>query len=78
MNFVRKVKDGTSRAFNIPEFVGELVTSGFAGLITFWMCEWSNVSPLLSAVLIGISGHMGSRAIFQIEKWAENKIVGVK
>jgi hypothetical protein len=78
VNFVRKVKEGAARAFNITELFGELITSGFAGLLTFWLCEWSSVSPLLSAVLIGISGHMGSRAIFRMEKWAEDKFGSVK
>ncbi len=78
VSFARKVREGTARAFNLTELVGELITSGFAGLLTFWLCEWSGVSPLLSAVLIGISGHMGSRAIFRMEKWAEDKFGSVK
>jgi hypothetical protein len=47
------------------------VTSAFAGLITFWLCEWAVVHPLLTAALVGISGHMGSRAIFKLERLAE-------
>lgn len=73
VNFMRKVKEGAVRAFNITEFIGEMITSGFAGLLTFWLCEAADISPLVSAVLIGISGHMGSRAIFRIEQWAETK-----
>lgn len=78
VSFMRKLKAGTVRAFNITEFVGELITSGFAGLLTFWLCEAADINKLLSAVLIGISGHMGSRAIFRIEKWAEDKFGSVK
>lgn len=44
------------------------VTSGFCGLLAFWACESINMKPLLTAVMIGITGHMGSRAIFLIEK----------
>jgi hypothetical protein len=73
VSFLRKQKAGKVRAFNITEFLGELMTSALAGLITFWLCEWSNTSPLLSAALIAISGHMGSRALFQFEAWAESK-----
>jgi hypothetical protein len=73
VSFLRKQKAGKVRAFNITEFLGELMTSALAGLITFWLCEWSNTSPLLSAALIAISGHMGSRALFQFESWAESK-----
>lgn len=78
VNFLRKVRAGAARAFNITEFVGELMTSGFAGLLTFWLCEWGGIDKMLSAVLIGISGHMGSRAIFRIERWAEEKFVAMK
>jgi len=78
VNFSRKVSEGTARAFNVTELLGEVVTSGFAGLLTFWLCEAGGVSPLLSAVLIGISGHMGSRAIFHLEKWAESRVGGIK
>lgn len=75
VSFHRKLRDGAVRAFNFTEFVGEIFTSAFAGIITFWLCEWSNVPPLLSAVFIAISGHMGSRAIFGIEQWAERKFL---
>jgi hypothetical protein len=73
VSFLRKQRAGRVRAFNITEFIGELMTSALVGLITFWLCEWSNTSPLLSAALIAISGHMGSRALFQFESWAESK-----
>lgn len=71
VNFHRKMREGATRAFNITEFIGEIITSAFAGLLTFWLCEWAGIAPLLSAVLIAISGHMGSRALFGIERWAE-------
>ena len=73
VSFHRKLREGAVRVFNLTEFVGELFTSAFAGVITFWLCEWSGVAPLLSAVFIAIGGHMGSRAIFGVEQWAERK-----
>lgn len=66
-SFFRKLREGKVRPFNISELVGELVVSGLAGIITFFLCEWSNTSQLLSAALVGISGHMGSRAMFAME-----------
>jgi len=60
------------------EIIGELTTSGFAGVMTFWLCEAADINGLITAVLIGISGHMGGRAIFIIEKWAEHKFGGMK
>lgn len=76
VNFQRKMREGAARAFNLTEFIGELFTSAFAGVLTFWLCEWQGIASLLSAVLIAISGHMGSRAIFGIEKWAEKRYIG--
>lgn len=53
------------------ELVGEVLTSAFAGILTFWLCEASDINPLVTAALVGISGHMGSRAIYHMETWAE-------
>jgi hypothetical protein len=71
VNFYRKVKSGETRVFNLIELVGEIATSAFAGLITFWLCEAAQFNPLVTAALVGISGHMGSQAIYQLERWAQ-------
>jgi len=73
VNFMRKLQKGHVRAFNVVEFIGELVTAAFAGVLTFWLCEHSNMSPLVTAALVGISGHMGSRALFMMEDWIKNR-----
>lgn len=76
VSFMRKRKSGQARPFNLTEFVGEIITSAFAGVLTFWLCESVGMSGLLTAAMVGVSGHMGSRAIFQLEKWAERKFGG--
>ena len=73
VSFLRKLQQGHARVFNIAEFIGELCTSAFAGVITFWLCENAALSPLLTAAMVGISGHMGSRGIFMIEDWLKEK-----
>lgn len=73
VNFMRKLQAGRARVFNLVEFIGEIVTSAFAGVITFWLCENAGFSPLVTAAFVGISGHMGSRAIFMFENWLKNK-----
>lgn len=78
VNFIQKVRDGTSRSFNFTELIGEIFTSAFAGIITFYLCEWSGTPALLTAALVGISGHMGSRAIFRLEKFLEKKLDGIE
>lgn len=74
VSFLRKRREGVVRPFNIVELIGEMVTSAFAGVLTFWMCEASGFHPLITASLVGISGHMGSRAIFHLEQIAEQRI----
>ena len=73
VNFYRKVESGNARAFNFIELIGELATSSFSGLITFWLCEAAQIDPLITAAMVGVSGHMGSRAIFQLEHWAQTR-----
>lgn len=71
-SYVRKIKTGQIQRFSIMEILGEIVISGFVGVLTFFLCESSNVPPMLSAAMIGISSHMGSRAIFIFETAADN------
>lgn len=73
VSFLNKIKKGHARAFNIAEFIGEISASAFAGVITFWLCENSSISPLVTAALVGVSGHMGSRAILLFEEWLARK-----
>ena len=73
VNFMRKLALGQTRIFNIAELVGEIVTSGFAGVLTFWLCENAGIAPLVTAALVGISGHMGSRALFLFEDFLKSK-----
>lgn len=73
ISFMNKVKKGHARAFNIAEFMGEIATSAFAGVITFWLCENADISPLVTAAFVGVSGHMGSRAIMLFEDYLAKK-----
>jgi len=76
VNYLRKRREGIIPVFSITEFAGELMTSAFAGLITFFLCEAAQFNPMLSAALIAISGHMGSRAIFMLEKYLQKRVPG--
>lgn len=73
VSFANKLKQGHARAFNIAEFCGEIATSAFAGVITFWLCENAGLSGLVTAALVGVSGHMGSRAIMFFEEYLTKK-----
>lgn len=76
VSFHRKILEGSAKVYNLMAFLGELVTAGFAGVLTFWLCEAGAIDPLTSAVLVGISGHMGSRLILQIELWLTRRFPG--
>jgi predicted CDP-diglyceride synthetase/phosphatidate cytidylyltransferase len=76
VNFSKKLRDARTTPFRLTEFVGEIATSSFAGLLTFWLCESAGVDRLIAACCIAISGHMGSRAVFKIEKFLEAKMGG--
>lgn len=73
VNWLRKRKAGEVRPFNFMELIGELLTSAFAGVLTFWLCEASGLPSLITAAMVGISGHMGSRSIYLVEKWLETR-----
>lgn len=70
---IRKVRDGTTKRFSISELVGDVVTSGFAGIVTFYLCQAADVNAPMTAAMVGISGHMGARAIFLFEEWLRGK-----
>ncbi|MBS3953626.1 MAG: phage holin family protein [Methylomicrobium sp.] len=74
-NYARRLKNG--RAPSIAEFIGDISISGFVGVITFFLCESSGIDKMLSAAMIGVSAHMGSRSLFALEnivyKWLKKQ-----
>ena len=73
VSWIGKVRRGDVGSWNIMQLVGELATSAFAGLICFWICEAFGTPSLVTISLVGISGHMGTRAIVIFERWAARK-----
>lgn len=43
------------------------------GVITFWICEWSELSPLFTAITISLMAPMGNDAIVFYRRWLKNK-----
>lgn len=64
---IKKVRDGVIERFTFREWVFDVVTSGFVGVITYLMCQSANLSPMLTAALIGIASHQGTRALLILE-----------
>jgi len=65
--YINRVRAG--REFSLSELIGELTTSAFCGVLTYWFCQWAGLNPYLTAALVGISGHMGSRGLALTERY---------
>ena len=50
------------------KLLGEMFLSGFAGLLTFFLCNEWGVSANYTAVMVAIAGHLGGNAIRNISK----------
>lgn len=61
------VRRGESEAYDLRILMGELFTSAFIGILTFWACEAMGVQPLVTAALAGMAGHAGVTGLL----WAE-------
>ena len=61
------VRRGESAAYDLRTLVGELFTSAFLGILTFWACEAFNVQPLVTAAMAGMAVHAGVSGLL----WAE-------
>lgn len=71
--YVGKIKSGNMR-FSFSELVGEISISGFVGVVTYLICQSAQIDELLTAAMVAISGHMGSRAIMMMEKAVQKKV----
>ena len=73
VSFWQKVKAGVARPFNLLEWFGEIATSGFVGLLTFWICQAQGLDQLTAAPLVGITSHMGTRALWILERYLTHR-----
>lgn len=73
VNYINRVRSERN-PFSLVELLGEWMVSGFAGLITAYLCAEMGFSFYLTAALTGISGHMGGRAIFIMERMLQSKL----
>lgn len=69
--YIRKIRQGIISRFSLHELIGEMVISAFVGIVTFYLCEYAHIYGALSAALIAIASHMGSRAILIFETAAD-------
>ena len=76
VNHITKLRNGKEN-FQWRELAFDLVTSTFAGLITFYLCRSAGISETMSAILIAISGNMGTRAIAGFETLYK-RVIGIE
>lgn len=76
VNHIQAIRNGKKK-FQWRELAFDLVTSTFAGLITFYFCHSAGISETMSAILIAVSGHMGTRAIAGFETLYK-RVIGIK
>lgn len=74
VNFYARVKRGHTRAFNIIELIGEILTSGFVGLGLFMVLDAWDQPIGLCAAAAGVGGHMSTRLLFAVERAIEARI----
>ena len=64
--------------FSFVELVGEWTISGFAGVITGYLCYAAGFPDYVTMAFAGVSGHMGGRAIALFEQrvgaWLGSKV----
>lgn len=74
VSFYQKLRTGVVRPFNMAELLGEVACSAFVGIITFLLCKNYGFNELITAALVGITGHMGSRAMMLFERVLEKRL----
>jgi hypothetical protein len=71
---IRKIRDGHIKRFSLSEWVGDVTISGFLGVITFYLCEYGGIEQPLTAAIVGISAHQGTRGIVTLEHYIAKKL----
>jgi hypothetical protein len=64
--------------FVIGRALIEIITSGFTGVMTFWICKWGNIDSTLLPFIIAVSGLMGNRAWVEFENFLRTKFPGLQ
>ncbi|WP_320034796.1 phage holin family protein [Halarcobacter sp.] len=66
-SYIRKSKAGLIDRFSLSEFIGDMFIAAFVGVVTYLICKGVGLNELVTAGVIGITSHMGTKAIVFIE-----------
>jgi peptidoglycan/LPS O-acetylase OafA/YrhL len=65
---VRKYAENNVPANRIAAFIVDIAGSGLVGILVFFGCESVGVTGPAAVLAVGVSGHMGVKALFALEK----------
>ena len=68
--------DKNGLTFSFFRLALEVFTSGFVGIVSFMLCDSAGLSWPTTAAIVAISGHMGTRALFIVERAGEKMMFG--
>lgn len=71
VNYLNRI-DKSGAAFSLIRLLIEIITSAFVGIISFMLCDYANLEWSITAAIVAVSGHMGTRALFLIENTTIN------
>ena len=65
---IRRIRSKKLKHFSISEWIGDVIVAGFLGVITFYLCEYSGIEQPLTAALVGIASHQGTKGLMALEQ----------
>lgn len=71
VNYLNRI-DKSGVAFSFIRLLIEIITSAFVGIISFMLCDYAGLDWSITAAIVAVSGHMGTRALFLIENTTIN------
>lgn len=74
VSWYAKVRRNEIPAGSVFHLIGEVTTSAFAGMLAFFACEYANFPQILTAAVVGVSGHMGAKIISMAENMAKRRL----
>ena len=78
VNYYRKYRCCEIDGFSFVEMFAEISTASFAGVLTFLTCQAAHFTSLFTAVMVGVSGHMGSRSVAFFVHMLQEKVFKAK
>ena len=53
--------------FSFMKLLAHLTSASFAGLMTFYLCQYGNIPEPLTGVMCGVAAHMGTPALLRMK-----------